>query len=549
MVYTFRCLCFNITVHLTEKPTSTEAPQSTRNSPAIVISNKKQPALSPRGKQKKFDDQLLEALLKQIKWKSYSIGDLALAGVQISQPRLSQTFDITQNTNNPKDSTPKRKNSVDSVGWRTCKCLNCNTEIYAIHESQPNTVVLNAQIEQKSVEERLKEMPGYIYSNGYKILLQSNTEALNNVLECPDESDKGPFEAFTNLQNQLDQALKEEHLLMEERIEAFKQEQLQLYNQFQTNTYSERKILWYKICKTLDWDVLMNDTAQQSSAVKIPDSTETEKSKSSHTFKNLVIFEDYKKDNQSPAQTPPNMSVTPSSVMTQSPNPNSIPNSQPKAGIALSKELEDKLDRATVLFDFEEDMSDAETKRQYKSKRTKSKAKPGINIVSIDVAKSPQASDAQQPSPNNNTPVKEIPVEEPQAEESAEEAEDESDSEDEQPAATGTRTEQHRQKSRRRLDFEEDDEEVDVEFDDGPKKVMESINMLGTSLPMAIPSKLLAPPSESPSKRFNKEKDKEVIASRQFKVRSDDVELSKSFDVPVSQNRRLTEHIISLQNY
>lgn len=87
-------------------------------------------------------------------------------------------------------------------------------------------------LNQKSVEERLKEMPGYIYSKGYKILLQSNSEALNNVLgrysslqlmtcfpECPDESDKQPFEAFSNLQTQLDQVLKEEHKLMEERIE------------------------------------------------------------------------------------------------------------------------------------------------------------------------------------------------------------------------------------------------------------------------------------------------------------------------------------------
>lgn len=82
MVYALRCPCFNITVHLTEKPSTSEAPQTSRNSPAIVISNKKQPALSPRGK-KKFDDQLLDALIKQIKWKSYSIGELALAGVQI----------------------------------------------------------------------------------------------------------------------------------------------------------------------------------------------------------------------------------------------------------------------------------------------------------------------------------------------------------------------------------------------------------------------------------------------------------------------------------
>ena len=29
--------------------------------------------------------------------------------------------------------------------------------------------------------------------------------------ECPDETDKQPFEAFTNLQSQLDQSLKEEH--------------------------------------------------------------------------------------------------------------------------------------------------------------------------------------------------------------------------------------------------------------------------------------------------------------------------------------------------
>eukprot|EP01104_Vermistella_antarctica_P015704 TRINITY_DN5219_c0_g1_i1.p1 TRINITY_DN5219_c0_g1~~TRINITY_DN5219_c0_g1_i1.p1 ORF type:complete len:495 (-),score=109.12 TRINITY_DN5219_c0_g1_i1:265-1749(-) len=193
-----RCECNNVTLHLASSPSDTTEDLSwlRENSNMNVIRT----------------------------------GKLGLAGCKVVYESLARVRNINQ----------------DWKSWKCFRCLNCGHDIYAVQKSDVMSPFVNGDFVLKDDREylQLQERPNY--SSTFRIIIDDSDKVANSVLESPSEDN---MSMFVELQDRVKEYLVEKENAMNARIEEFTKREHMAFMNDQTQSFRERKILWYKICK------------------------------------------------------------------------------------------------------------------------------------------------------------------------------------------------------------------------------------------------------------------------------------------------------------
>eukprot|EP01117_Protostelium_nocturnum_P007406 TRINITY_DN2650_c1_g1_i1.p1 TRINITY_DN2650_c1_g1~~TRINITY_DN2650_c1_g1_i1.p1 ORF type:complete len:458 (+),score=162.07 TRINITY_DN2650_c1_g1_i1:155-1528(+) len=408
----------------------------------------------------------------KIGWKIQTIVELALAGIQKTHSALTETI-------HAKGSNEEMRKKYSNVKWDVTKCRNCDTLLCAVNPSLPTKVILNGSINQGNPEEILKSLEGYVYSPVFKIILQKDSKFSNLPLEMPSESETEAFEAFTQLQRQLEQALKDEEKDIEKRVELMRQKELRNLEMMQTQAFLDRKLLWHKTCEMMGWN--RENQPEENKMLRRPRSHNAASEEPPLPTIRLDEDEFKPKPSTSTPTLPKTENVELGRRLLSSPSGNGE-------------------EKSATMFDFEED-----TPRIL----TIIESPPPVPINGNEDEESDEkVEEAKEKQEKKVIGDLEVPV---------------SLNDDEEENVPKSKPPLGRYHPRRSHDDKEEE-----------RVLPDSISLLGTSVPISIPS---AKKASSVNSRQT-QKDKDVLLSRQLPALSEE-ENSTSFDVPRSLNRRV----------
>jgi len=140
----------------------------------------------------------------------------------------------------------------DTHQWSCLICLNCETFVYAERSTGGSPLYINMILQTKPDRELgSQRMLSSFYSPVWKIILKDEEEQSNSVLEPPDVSDTERYALFKQLQQDMQEYLKEEEKTMHQRIREYEQKQLEEHRELHTRAYRDRKVLWRRIDEEL----------------------------------------------------------------------------------------------------------------------------------------------------------------------------------------------------------------------------------------------------------------------------------------------------------
>merc|ERR1712137_9041 len=140
----------------------------------------------------------------------------------------------------------------DAHQWNCLICLNCETFVYAERSTGGSPLYINMVLQTKPDKDLgSQRMLSSFYSPVWKIILKDEEEQSSSVLEPPDVSDAERYALFKQLQQDMQEYLKEEEKAMHQRIREYEQKQLEEHRELHTRAYRDRKVLWRRIDEEL----------------------------------------------------------------------------------------------------------------------------------------------------------------------------------------------------------------------------------------------------------------------------------------------------------
>eukprot|EP01112_Ceratiomyxa_fruticulosa_P022916 TRINITY_DN854_c0_g1_i1.p1 TRINITY_DN854_c0_g1~~TRINITY_DN854_c0_g1_i1.p1 ORF type:complete len:542 (+),score=128.32 TRINITY_DN854_c0_g1_i1:222-1847(+) len=175
-------------------------------------------------------------------------------------------------------------------GWKLTRCCNCNTDLYLISQTNPTLALVNMELDDQSMpiqgsnintsattntsspnsspasssrkfsspitvnstatQSNTPTPPSQLfhYSPTFRMFLLKSGNEDTELLIPPNDSDPTSITIFNKLQKQIDDFLAEEERLMDRRIKAFIKEQNEHFKELQGAAYTDRKLLWNRIC-------------------------------------------------------------------------------------------------------------------------------------------------------------------------------------------------------------------------------------------------------------------------------------------------------------
>ncbi|KAJ6240509.1 akt1 substrate 1 protein [Anaeramoeba flamelloides] len=185
--------------------------------------------------------------------------------------------------------------------WILYKCLNCNSVVFAIDQTNPRDYLINKKfIKNKTDLETI--ITNKNYSKTFKIILpKETTKTERDKIGKEEKKNNEQFEKeFNKLDQLMKQILGQEKEKMKQELENFKQTQQKKFEQFKLNVENEKQNLWNNILMSQN---LKNKLEITTNKPKSVENIEKEKEKVQETEKETETFREQEKEKQTRTKT------------------------------------------------------------------------------------------------------------------------------------------------------------------------------------------------------------------------------------------------------
>lgn len=144
-------------------------------------------------------------------------------------------------------------------GWQVWKCFNCCIDVCAI-DLNNSVALVNMDMEDNDDITQLQLDGSHVYSDCFRVIVDTSPASEDSPPIA--ERDPHSIENFNLLQEFVDEYLADAERVMEKRIRQYIKEQNEIFNQLRSKVNGERTVIWRRMCS-----VVSNPAPPPASAV------------------------------------------------------------------------------------------------------------------------------------------------------------------------------------------------------------------------------------------------------------------------------------------